>query len=252
VIPRLLLHQLRFEQLSFWRTREAAFFIFAFPILLLLLLGSVYDGEIEGHPASNYLLVGMLGYGAANTAFGGLAITLVLRREYAQLKRIRGTPLPASVYLACVVLSSLLVFALQSVVIYAIGVTLFDAELPDRPISLALALLLGAAGFTGLGLAFAAVIRSAEGVSPVVNFVVLPMAFLSGSFGPRDRYPDFIQDFASLLPLHHLIELISAIVLDAERITDRWTAIAVVAGWGAVGYAVAARYFGWEPRHGVN
>jgi ABC-2 type transport system permease protein len=248
----LVLHQLRFEQLSFWRTREAAFFIFAFPILLLLLLGSVYDGEIEGHPASNYLLVGILGYGAANTAFGGLAITLVLRREYAQLKRIRGTPLPAWVYLTCVVLSSLLVFALQSVVIYAIGVTLFDAELPGRPVSLALALLLGAAGFTGLGLALAALIRSAEGVSPVVNFVVLPMAFLSGSFGPTDRYPGFIQEFAGLLPLHHLIELLSAIVLDAERITDHWGAVAVVAGWGAVGYAVAARYFGWEPRHGVN
>jgi ABC-2 type transport system permease protein len=86
----------------------------------------------------------------------------------------------------------------------------------------------------------------------VVNFVVLPMAFLSGAFGPTDRYPNFIQDFASLLPLHHLIELLSAIVLDGERITEHWGAIAVVAAWGAVGYGVAARYFGWEPRHGVT
>ena len=76
----LVLHQLRHEQLLFWRTREAAFFIFAFPIVLLLLLGSVYDGDIEGHPAASWLLVGMLGYGAANTGFAGLAIMLVLRR----------------------------------------------------------------------------------------------------------------------------------------------------------------------------
>jgi ABC-2 type transport system permease protein len=252
VTAALLLHQLRFEQLSFWRTREAAFFIFAFPVLLLLLLGSVYDGEIEGHPAANWLLVGMLGYGAANTAFGGLAITLVLRREYAQLKRIRGTPLPAGVYLAAVVLSSLLVFALQSVVIYAIGVVLFDAELPDRPFSLALALLFGAIAFTGLGLAATALIRSAEGVSPVVNFVVLPMAFLSGSFGPTDRYPEVIQDFAALLPLHHFIELLVAVALEAEPVTSQPTSLAVVAAWGAASFLVAFRWFEWSPRRGVS
>lgn len=248
----LVLHQLRFEQLSFWRTREAAFFIFAFPILLLLLLGSVYDGDIEGHPASNWLLVGMLGYGTANAAFGGLAITLVLRREYAQLKRIRGTPLPAWVYLACVVLSTVLVFALQSVVLYALSATLFDAELPDRPMSLVLALLVGAAGFTGLGLAAAALIRSAEGVSPVINFIVLPMAFISGSFGPTSRYPDFIEDIARLLPLSHLIDLLVAVALDGERITTQGSQIAVVAAWGAAGFLVAARYFEWSPRRGVN
>jgi ABC-2 type transport system permease protein len=252
VTAALILHQLRFEQLSFWRTREAAFFIFAFPILLLLLLGSVYDGEIEGHPASNWLLVGMLGYGAANTAFGGLAITLVLRREYAQLKRIRGTPLPAWVYLACVVLSSLVVYALQSVVIYALGIALFDAEAPSRPVSLVLALLIGAAAFTGIGLAAAALIRSAEGVSPVINFIVLPMAFISGSFGPTSRYPDFIEDIANLLPLSHFIDILVAVALDSEPITAQGASIAVVAAWGAAGFLVAARYFGWSPRHGVN
>ena len=247
-----LVHQLRFEQLAFWRTREAAFFIFAFPILLLLLLGLVYDGEIEGHPAANWLLVGMLGYGAANTAFGGLAITLVLRREYAQLKRIRGTPLPAATYLAAVVVSSLLVFALQAVVIYALGVLLFDAELPDRPFSLALALLFGAAAFTGLGLGAAALIRSAEGVSPVVNFIVLPMAFLSGSFGPTDRYPDVIEGFAALLPLKHFIDMLAAVALDAEPLTSQGTALAVVGAWGAAAFLVAYRWFEWSPRHGVS
>ena len=247
-----LLHQLRFEQLSFWRTREAAFFIFAFPILLLLLLGSVYEGEIEGHAAANWLLVGILGYGAANTAFGGLAITLVLRREYAQLKRIRATPLPAPVYLACVVLSSLLVFALQSLVVYALAVALFDAELPDRPLSLALALLLGALAFTGLGLALAGLIRSAEGVSPIVNFIVLPMAFLSGAFGPTDRYPEVLQQLASLLPLYHLVQLLEAVALDGDPIRDQPGSVAALAAWGAAGFVVAWRTFGWSPRHGVN
>jgi hypothetical protein len=64
---RLFLHQLRCEQLIFWRSREAAFFIFGFPLLLFVLLGSVYSGRIDGYKASSVLLVGMIGYGAAST-----------------------------------------------------------------------------------------------------------------------------------------------------------------------------------------
>ena len=43
----LLLHQLRYEQRLFWRSREAAVFIFIFPLLLYALLGSVYGDEID-------------------------------------------------------------------------------------------------------------------------------------------------------------------------------------------------------------
>ena len=248
----VVVHQLRYEQLLFWRTREAAFFVFAFPILLLLLLGSVYDGEINGHPAASWLLVGMLGYGAANTALAGLAITLVLRREYALLKRVRATPLPAATYLACLLGSNLVVFAIQAVAIEAVGIAFFDAELPARLLSTALGLLAGAAAFTGLGLAAAALIRSAEGVSPVVNAVVLPMAFLSGSFGDTDRYPEFLQAVADVLPLSHLIDLLVAVMLDGDAIWSQWRALAVVLAWGAAGFAVALRWFRWAPRQGVT
>ncbi len=71
---RLFWHQLRAEQRVFWRNREAAIFIFVFPLMLFMLLGAVYSGKIEGHPAADVLLAGMLGYGAANTAFAGIAI----------------------------------------------------------------------------------------------------------------------------------------------------------------------------------
>src|SRR5215207_1943810 len=127
------LHQLRAELLIFRRSREAAFFIFVFPLLLLLLLGSFYNGEIEGEPAANYLLVGILGYGAANTAFGGLAIQLVLRREYGILKRIRATPLPPAAYLGCALGGNLLVFALQAVCVVALAVLVYGAPRPERP-----------------------------------------------------------------------------------------------------------------------
>ena len=101
------MHQLRGEQLVFWRSQEAALFIFLFPLLLFVLLGSVYSGKIYGVPASQALLAGLIGYGCANTAFAGLAIQLVIRRENAILKRLRATPLPAATYVAALLVSTL-------------------------------------------------------------------------------------------------------------------------------------------------
>jgi ABC-2 type transport system permease protein len=90
---RLFLHQLRAEQKLFWRSRELAFFTFLLPILFFLLLGSAYgDDEINGVSGYEYLLAGMIGYGAASTTFAGLALLLVIRRESGVLKRLRATP----------------------------------------------------------------------------------------------------------------------------------------------------------------
>ncbi|MGE5689851.1 MAG: ABC transporter permease [Pseudomonadota bacterium] len=243
----LFVHQLRAEQRLFWRSREAAIFVFLFPVMLFLLLGAVYSDEIEGHPAATWLLVGLIGYGVANTAFGGLAIFLVLRREAGILKRLRSTPLPGSVYLAGVVASTLLVFALQTVTLIVVGRLLYGAELPEDPTSFVGALVLGAVAFAGMGFALAALIRSSEGASPVVNVIVLPMAFLSGSFGPTREYPAFLQAIADVLPLTYFLELVRAAYLDGDPLWDNPTAIAVVAAWGAAGYAVAARRFRWAP-----
>jgi ABC-2 type transport system permease protein len=243
----LFAHQLRAEQKLFWRSREAAIFVFLFPVMLFLLLGAVYSDEIEGHAAASWLLVGLIGYGVANTAFGGLAIFLVLRREAGILKRLRSTPLPSEVYLGAVVASTLLVFALQTAALIAIGRLFYGAELPENWPALVLALILGAIAFAGMGFALAALIRSSEGASPVVNVIVLPMAFLSGSFGPTREYPAFLQAVADVLPLKYFLELVRGAYLDGDAIWDNPSAIGIVAAWGAVAYAVAVRRFRWAP-----
>jgi ABC-2 type transport system permease protein len=242
-------HQLRAEQLVFWRSREAAVFIFIFPPMLFLLLGSVYDGTIDGRPAADVLLAGLLGYGAANTAFAGLAITLVIRREAGLLKRLRSTPLPRRTYLGAVLASSLLVFVLQAITMVVLGRVLFDARLPTEWLSLALAVVLGVAAFAGLGLGAASLIRSAEGASAVLNVVLLPMAFLSGSFGPTRDFPDVLRTIGDVLPLKHFVDLVGAVYLDGEQVWEQGTAIGVVAAWGLAGLAVASMRFRWEP-HG--
>jgi ABC-2 type transport system permease protein len=247
---KLFLHQLRAEQLVFWRSREAAVFVFFFPIMLLLLLGAVYNGTYRGHAEIDYLVAGLIGYGVANTAFGGLAIMLVVRREMGILKRVRSTPLPAGYYLGATVVSMLLVFALQAVAVVVVGKVVYGASWPPRPLSVLVACAVGAAAFAAMGVGLAGLIRSQEGASAVVNVIVLPLAFLSGGFGPTSRYPQALQDVAEVLPLKHFIDAITGILLDSEPVSDQAGALLVVAAWGIAGLLVAVRYFRWEPREG--
>jgi ABC-2 type transport system permease protein len=244
----LFAHELRTQQLMFWRNKESAVFIFVFPPMLFLLLGAVYDGDIDGVPAVDRLVVGILGYGCANTALAGLAITLVIRREAGVLKRLRATPLPPATYVAAVLVSTLVVFCLQMAVTVLLGVVLYGARGPESWTALAPILLLGAAAFAALGVGLASLIRSAEGASAVVNLVVLPMAFLSGSFGPTTDFPAALQAIADVLPLTYFLDIVYGVYLGGDSLFADPKAFAIVVAWGLAGLVVALRRFGWTPR----
>jgi ABC-2 type transport system permease protein len=245
---RLYLHQLRAEQLVYWRSRESAVFTFIFPLMLFLLLGSVYTGHIYGVPASQALLAALLAYGCAMVAFAGLAITLTLRRENAILKRLRATPLPPVVYVAAVLSSTVVVFAAETVALFLLGRVVFGTPFPDRMGSMVLIVLLGTLSFAALGVGLSGLIRSGEGSSAVVNLIVLPMSFLTGAFGPTRHYPHFLRVLGDALPLKYLVDLSNAVYLHHQSFWSQGTAVGVLAAWGAAGVVTAIFKFGWEPR----
>ncbi|HET7568741.1 MAG TPA: ABC transporter permease [Gaiellaceae bacterium] len=247
---RLFLHQLRTEQKLYWRSRESAVFTFIFPLLLFVLLGSVYSGRIYGVPASQALLAALLAYGCAMVAFAGLAITLVIRREQSLLKRLRATPLPPATFVAALLGSTLLVFAIETVALFLLGRAVFGTPFPSRVGSIALLIVIGGICFAALGVGLSGLVRSAEGSSAVVNLIVLPMAFLTGAFGPTQHYPRFLRALGDVLPLKYLVDLFNAVYLHGHEAWSKPGAIGVLAAWGVVGLAAAFFRFRWEPREG--
>jgi ABC-2 type transport system permease protein len=245
----LFLHELRTEQRLFWRNREAAFFTFFLPVIFFLVFGSIYgDDTIDGVRGAPFLEAGMIGYGVASTAFAGLAITMVIRRESGVLKRIRATPLPPSTYILSVLASTFITFLVEAALLIVLGRLLFSVGLPSRPLSLLAALVLGAAAFAALGLGLTGVVRSAEGSSAVVNFVYLPMAIISGTFFSPAKYPSFLRAIADVLPLTYFTKLTRDVMVRHHHIWSETGSIGVVALWGAIGLVAAVRGFRWQPR----
>ena len=250
---RLFFHELLIQQLMFWRSREAAFFTFLLPIIFLVLLGSIYgdNGEIGGISAGTYLLAGLLGYGVVASAFAGLAISMVVRRESGVLKRVRGTPLPPGVYLSAVIGSTLVVVTLEAAIQLVIGHYLLDAGLPKSTGGLVVAIVIGTVAFAALGLGLTGLVKSADGSSAIVNAIYLPMVFISGVFWSTESMPAFLRAIANVLPLTYLLELMRNVFTEDSAIADSLADIAVLAAWGVAGLVLALRKFRWEPREGL-
>ena len=83
-----------------------------------------------------------------------------------------------------------------------------------------------------------------------INVILLPMAFLSGGFGPTAHYPRVLRAIGDVLPLKYFVQLVYAIYLRGHGIWSKPGAIAVLAAWGVAGAAVALRRFRWEPSEG--
>jgi ABC-2 type transport system permease protein len=248
---KLFFHELRAQQLMFWRNREAAFFTFFLPVIFFLIFGAIYgDEEIteDNIRGAEFLQAGMIGYGVAATCFAGLGITLVIRRESGVLKRVRSTPLPPATYILALLGSMIVVFLIEAALIIAIGRFLFDVPVPERLLSLLFVLLLGALAFAAMGLGIAGLVRSSEGSSAVINAVYLPMAIISGTFFSTESYPGFLKAIADVLPLTHYTELTRDVMVSDQHFWSDSGAIGVVALWGAIGLIGTIKGFRWQPR----
>ncbi len=81
--------QFRVERKIFWRNPTAAFFSFVLPLMLLLLVASVFADEPD---ELEIVIPGIAGMSVMATTFNALAFNVTFRREQGILKRVRGTP----------------------------------------------------------------------------------------------------------------------------------------------------------------
>lgn len=249
----------RIELLMFFRERDSVVFTFAFPVIMLFIFGSVFNGDVApGVSFKQYFTAGMLASGIVLSSFQSLAVSIAMEREDGTLKRLRGTPMPPASYflgkIGLVVVSSVV----QAAVLLGVGAAGFGLVLPSDAASwlrFGWIFVLGSAAGTVLGIAYSSVPRSAKSAAAVVSPVVIILQFISGVYFVYSQIPTWMQDIGAVFPLKWLAQGMRSVFLpDAARTAEvggSWqlpqTAL-VLAAWLVVGLLVCLRTFRWSRR----
>jgi ABC-2 type transport system permease protein len=181
-----------------------------------------------------------------STGLWGVGFAIVQARTRKLLKRLVATPMSRAEYLASHVLSRLLFLALETAVIVGFAWAAFGVGVRGGIGALAALAVLGALSFGGLGLLVASRARTIEGVSGIMNLVMMPMWVLSGVFFASSNFPDVMQPFIQALPLTALIDALRGVVNEGLPMRALWNELAILAAWGAVPFALALRLFRWQ------
>lgn len=247
------------ELKEFTRSREQVIFIFGFPLMLLVLFGTIFGGQAmtgTNVTFAQYFMAGMIASGILNTGFQSLAISLAIDRDQDALKRIHATPLPATAFFAGKIVQVLIVSLTQIAILVALGVALYKVKLPSDMshwVTFAWVFVLGTAASTTLGIATSSLLRNAKAASAILTPVVLVLQFTSGVFVVFTQLPSFLQTFAEFFPLKWLAQGMRSVFLpeefahvEARMSWEHGTTAAILAVWFVIGLVVAVRTFRWQ------
>jgi len=254
--------QIRYQNTIFWRTPIAAFFTIVFPLMFLVIFTLVFGNErIDelGITLGQYYAPAMAVFGAVSATYTNITIQTAIVRDEGILKRVRGTPLPAWIYVAGRIASAAYVAAIAAAVMLAVGVAAYGVKIfAVAAPALGVTFLVGVMCFSALGLLVAALTPSSDAAPAIANATLLPLAFISGIFfvsGPSE--PALLRAVAGAFPLRPF-GLAFRDGFDPIEVAARggwggqfhWVELAIMAAWLVAGASLAARFFTWEPRRG--
>ena len=210
----------------------------------------VHAGEQQiTEPGARYvdfLVPGLIGMNLMGSGLWGLGFTVVIARSRKLLKRFAATPMRRSHYLLSFMLSRLVFLFLEVAAVVVFAWLVFGFTVRGSWLSVAFITLLGGFTFSGLGLLVAARPTTIEGVSGLMNFIMLPMWLLSGTFFSSERFPQILQPFIKALPLTALNTVLRSLMNEGASLSYNWMQISILLAWLVISFVVALKIFRWQ------
>jgi ABC-2 type transport system permease protein len=246
----LTVRQFGYEQKMFRRTPAAMFFVFVFPVVLLLIFGSLnrnqHLGQIGGIAFTQYYTPSMAAFGLLSSCYANVAGRFVYRRESGVLKRFRASPLPTGALVGGLLLNAIVIGATVAVINLTAGHVLFNAILPQRWPAFLLLLVIASVSFCAIGVAVSCLVPNMDSADPIVWGTFMPLVFISGTFFPVPSSSP-LSSIASVFPVQHLVKATVATFNPNSASGVPWGHLAVIAAWGLAGGLVALKRFRWDP-----
>jgi ABC transporter DrrB family efflux protein len=200
-------------------------------------------------PGSRYidfLIPGLLGLNLMGSGMWGIGFNIVQARRKKLLKRLLATPMRKSEYLLSYVLSRFVFMILEVAALVGFGWLVFDVRVHGSILDLLVVSVVGALAFAGLGMLTASRAQTLEGVSGIMNLVMMPMWIFSGVFFSYARFPDALQPVIKALPLTPLLDALRSVMIDGAPLTANLGRLAIIGLWGGLSFATALKVFRWS------
>jgi ABC-2 type transport system permease protein len=238
------------------RTGRAVVFTFAFPLVLIVLFNGLNgNATVDAVGAAGTVKFAQfytpsIGIFSLTTAcYTSVIIGIASARDSGLLKRVKGTPLPMSIYVGSWLAGAALTGIVAVVLLFVVAVPAFGVHVYANTLPAAIVtLVLGAASLASVGLAVATLARTAEQAQPIAQLTFLPVSFISGIWFPLEGAPHWLTSLAKLFPLEHIVHAFDRCFSPGVggggwSPDDLWS----MAVWTAVGLFVATRRFRAEP-----
>lgn len=200
----------------------------------------------RGRRYIDWLIPGLIGFNLMSTGLWSVGFFVTQARQNRQLKRLVATPMPRGHFLLAQVLARFAFLVAEIPVMVIFAWLAFGVRIEGSIVALTAVVLVGAACFTGFGLMAASRTRTTEGVSGIINVIIMPMVVLSGVFFSPARFPDSLQPLIQILPLTALNDALRAVYNDGLPLGETAGDLALMAGWGIATFLVALRWFRWQ------
>ena len=206
------LREIRHEFLKSLRTPAFSVPTLFFPVMFYVLFG-IFLGSMRGNADQALITFANFGvFGAMGPGLFGFGVSLAIEREQGLLTLKQALPQPPGAYLIARAFMAMLFVAVIAVLLTIMAVTLGKLPLTaGQIVQLFLIDTLGALPFCAIGMYMGSLV-SGQASPAIINFVFLPMAFLSGLFVPLQVMPAILQTLAPVWPAFHLSQMALATV----------------------------------------
>ena len=194
----------------------------------------------------DFLVPGIVAMMIMSNNMNGVAGQIAAWRERGILRRMQGTRLKASTFIAAQITARLLLNGTQALLVVLIANLVFGISVVGSWLSLIFFIVLGTLAFMSLGFIIAGIAKNPESAGPIAGFVTFPMLFLGGVFFPISNMPDIIQPIVKVLPIAHLSSALRETMNLGTPFLQLGTETLVLGCWLLGGFVLASLVFKWE------
>jgi ABC-2 type transport system permease protein len=190
------------------------------------------------------LIPGLIGFSILISPMFAMVNISAEYKKTKLFKQLSLTPITKMEWLISKVLWYIALSVISFLILAVVGIFGFGAH-----IALSLWLLpflaLGPMLFCSLGMLVGTLSKSVETASIIGNVITFPMMFLSGTFFPLAIMPEYLRNFAHVLPLYYIIDGLNSVMVYANY-TSALIDIAVVTVITVIIFVAAAKLFKWR------